>query len=97
MNRPKAFKITLMFIGLAGLALLLHYAAGMEWAPVFWAIVSTVLIFLLSVVVYFAYIILSLEFGYTTEDQTSRRMRKQSSHGVHPLAALLHLRIARHR
>jgi hypothetical protein len=97
MNRPTTLKTTIICIVLAGMALLLVYGHGMTWAGISWAIIVMLVSFLLSIFAYVGYVILSLEFGYKSEDQKPRGMCTQSSHAHRSLETLLHLRIVRHR
>lgn len=91
MNVRNLYQITLACAALALIVSLLGGFHLLSWAEIATAIVLVLATVMAGLVVYCGYIFFSIETGYKTEDEISRRMWKQS-HVPHPLHAFWHLR-----
>jgi hypothetical protein len=97
MIRRNFYIITLACAALVTVLVLLSSILHIvSWAGIAWPIVIVLALVVVGFMAYLGYAIVSIEMGYNTDEEISRRMRNQSSHALHPIKALLHLRTLRH-
>lgn len=91
MNARNLYQIMLACAALVLIVFLPGVFHLLSWAEMATAIVLVLATVMAGVIAYCGYLFFSIETGYKTEDEISRRMWKQS-HVPHPFHAFWHLR-----
>lgn len=92
MSRRNIYVLTLTCATLIALFVCLLGILHVVWPGIAWIILGILAAVVLGVITPVLYALVSMEMGYYTEDELSRRMRKQTRHDSHSLKALLHMR-----
>lgn len=91
MNARNLYQIMLACAALVLIVSLTGVFQFLSWAEIVTAIMLVLATVMVGVVAYCGYLFFSIETGYKTEDEISRRVWKQS-HVPHPLHGFWHLR-----